>query len=96
MDAALLTLTSLVVAGLFGFLWYLLTRQSARMDRLDARMDGLDARLRDIESALAHLEERFTRVEDKLDTLDGSIGKVLDKLQDMDTRLALLEGGTHA
>jgi uncharacterized coiled-coil protein SlyX len=85
LNGALLTLTSLVVAGLFGFLWYLLSRQASRID-------GLDDRLRGVQVSIAHLEERFTRLEERFEGVESSIAKVLDKLQDLDSRLAHLEG----
>lgn len=85
MNGLLFGLTVAVISGLFGFLWYLLSRQATKTDHFDDRLRG-------VETAMAHLEERFTRLEDQLSGLEVSVGKVLDKLQDLDTRLAVLEG----
>ena len=92
MDSWLLTLTSLVVAGLFGFLWYLLSRQSTRMDGLDDRLRGVETQMVHLEERFTRLEERFTRLEERFESIEASIAKILDKVQDMDTRLAHLEG----
>jgi len=66
MNGYIITLLSLTIAGMFGFLWFALGRMGSRQDALDAKFTTFDERLREIEQTMARWDERFAHVEDQL------------------------------
>lgn len=81
MNGYILTLLSVTIAGMFGFLWFALARMGSRQDSMDAKFTTFDTRLRDIEQTMARWDERFSHVEEQL-------ARVLEHVEALDKRLA--------
>lgn len=90
MNAALLAVILLLVAGLLSFLWFLLGRQATRMD-------SIEARLRTVEMAVTELDAKVdviaSTINARMDVLEASLGARITALEvRFDTFEAVLTG----